>query len=508
MMEQYQYEPLPSPNSIRLIKFRPGENCNDDNLACTFIVVDTSDPPQYIALSYVWGDVLNTVPISIDGKAVHITQNLRDVLQHFSVTPALLWADALCINQQDISEKNQQVNMMATIYRKAANVTVWLGPDEHNDAPAIFEDIKTLIEWCGMIIEAGGQFGHFDEESGDLHWQLENRQNYVSALPKSIVNPNEEERARLERFYKLPWFLRTWTLQEVGLAADAVVHWGNLAMEWNPVGLTAMFLRKALLRKLGLTTKIERVYHIYTAFSPFIPMTTFIHIINNVRRFKATDPRDKVFALLSHPTAHTISMTTISLNWDAFKPALPMAFHFLPSFQEQFLVKTIAEERATSYTPPSELPPPLLQADYNKTVDEVYRDLALDLIDRTMSLEILTTVQHDPGSTVNLFTPSWVPRWDYFIDTPTLGLYNSTHVASANKDAILTPPPPEHSKYPYCSWDTHHKNSQSYRSPRILVLRLAITHRYRRTRFSSRSRPVGDEPYSQDLALKSQGRRP
>jgi hypothetical protein len=65
--------------------------------------------------------------------------------------------------------------MMLTIYRKAANVTVWLGPDEHNDAPAIFEDIKALIEGYGTIFEAGGQFGHFDEEIGDIYWQLENR---------------------------------------------------------------------------------------------------------------------------------------------------------------------------------------------------------------------------------------------------------------------------------------------------------------------------------------------
>lgn len=130
-----------------------------------------------------WGEASNTVPISIDGKVVHVTQNLKGALQFFSITPALLWADALCINQQDIPEKNQQVNMMATIYRKAANVTVWLGPDEHNDAPAVFEDIKALIEGCGRILDAGGQFGHFDEETGCLYWQVEKGQNYVSALP-------------------------------------------------------------------------------------------------------------------------------------------------------------------------------------------------------------------------------------------------------------------------------------------------------------------------------------
>lgn len=93
---------------------------------------------------------------------------------------------------------------MSTIYREAANVTVWLGPDEHNGAPATIEDIKALIEGCGTILEAGGQFGHFDEESGDIHWQLENGQNCVSALPKAIFDPDEDEKARLLRFFRLP----------------------------------------------------------------------------------------------------------------------------------------------------------------------------------------------------------------------------------------------------------------------------------------------------------------
>lgn len=92
--------------------------------------------------------------------------------------------------------------------------------------------------------------------------------------------------------------------------------------------------------------------------------------------------------------------------------------------------------------PPSELPPPPLKADYNKILEEVYHDVVLDHIDRTKSLEILTTAQHDPDDTCALFKPSCVSRWDYCIGTPTLGLYSSNHFASAHKDVTLTLPPP------------------------------------------------------------------
>jgi hypothetical protein len=96
-MEQYQYQPLPSPSSIRLIRFKPSEK--SDDISCSFVVIDTTNPPQYIALSYVWGDAMNTVPITVEGQVIQVTRNLRDALRIFSITPALVWADALCINQ-------------------------------------------------------------------------------------------------------------------------------------------------------------------------------------------------------------------------------------------------------------------------------------------------------------------------------------------------------------------------------------------------------------------------
>ena len=82
-----------------------------------------------------------------------------------------------------------------------------------------------------------------------------------------------------------------------------------------------------------------------------------------------------------------------------------------------------------------------MKADYSKTTDEVYLNLARDHVERTETLEILAAVQQDPTGVSDLFSPSWVPRWDYFVDTPTIGLYNSTHFASANRSAVVTASP-------------------------------------------------------------------
>lgn len=466
-MEQYQYKPLPSPTSIRLIKITSGKTSND--IVCSFVILDFADAstPNYTALSYVWGDPSKTVSIICEtDKVLQVTPNLRGALQKCCGTPTLWWIDAICINQQDMLERNQQVKLMATIYQRATVVRAWLGHDEDKDAPTVFKAFEEL-ETCLQIMHNGGDgIRHFDEEVGDLHAAFQSiKIGKVSSpaevtdsfetlpipwsttiqLPAGIFHPDEVEKARLERFFRLPYFSRTWVLQEVGLATNAILFWGNSSIEWSVIGLSTMFFKRhcrAHFDKLALSADVERLYHLYTTFSPFTPLATFLHVINNVRRYNATDPRDKVFAMLSHPTAHTISITKESLNWAGYQRVLPLAIEFLPNFHDQWAVKSIAERRDKSQSPLKQLPLSLIEVDYSKTTEEVYRDMVLDLIDRTKSLEILTAVQHNPENTSNLFTPSWVPRWDYFVNTPILGLYNGDHFASANKDAIVKPPPP------------------------------------------------------------------
>jgi len=39
----------------------------------------------------------------------------------------ILWVDAICINQDDPTERSQQVTLMRDIYRNASNILAWLG---------------------------------------------------------------------------------------------------------------------------------------------------------------------------------------------------------------------------------------------------------------------------------------------------------------------------------------------------------------------------------------------
>lgn len=87
------------------------------------------DDLKYTALSYVWGDPLDTTPVLVNGIERQITLNLESALRHIrkASCAVVLWVDALCINQEDEAEKNHQVEMMREIFSGAELVIAWLG---------------------------------------------------------------------------------------------------------------------------------------------------------------------------------------------------------------------------------------------------------------------------------------------------------------------------------------------------------------------------------------------
>lgn len=122
----YHHEPLSHQRSVRVLKLLP---CTTDKLSCQLIEVNLDSPPEYEALSYVWGAKTPGHYISCDGKSIQITQNCEAALMQLrdKNQPRLLWIDSICIDQTSTEELNQQVGLMGEIYGKATTVLVWLG---------------------------------------------------------------------------------------------------------------------------------------------------------------------------------------------------------------------------------------------------------------------------------------------------------------------------------------------------------------------------------------------
>lgn len=120
---KYTYSPLPTSNSIRLLCIKATESITGRiTISGTLISRHLSTShPEYSALSYSWGrnsdgDATLSYHILVDGKELPVTENLHSELRRLCFQreeSLVLWVDAICINQEDVDERNAQVAKMA-----------------------------------------------------------------------------------------------------------------------------------------------------------------------------------------------------------------------------------------------------------------------------------------------------------------------------------------------------------------------------------------------------------
>jgi hypothetical protein len=148
-MSEYHYSHL-SSSSIRLLRLLPSED-GLKHLRCELFEYplqnsDKSSHP-YEALSYVWGSENKPRTITVDGKILYITENLYAALLRLQdhLCSRVIWIDAICINQANIKEKQDQIPLMVDIFAKARRVVVWLGEAE-DDGDRALEEIRLIGE--------------------------------------------------------------------------------------------------------------------------------------------------------------------------------------------------------------------------------------------------------------------------------------------------------------------------------------------------------------------------
>lgn len=148
-MTPYRFSSLPlDSDKIRLLRLLPSDNeaaplhCE----LCNYSLQESSQRTHvYDALSYVWGDTHATLPIYVDKNRFNVTENLHAALLHLRdhSFERIIWVDAICINQKDKQEKEQQIRLMYKIYTYANCVIVWLG-EEANDSDQALEELRIV----------------------------------------------------------------------------------------------------------------------------------------------------------------------------------------------------------------------------------------------------------------------------------------------------------------------------------------------------------------------------
>ncbi|KAK4182560.1 heterokaryon incompatibility protein-domain-containing protein [Podospora australis] len=142
------YTPLnPLHSEIRLLVIHPGKDA--DPIHCSLQHTSLEEPRDFEALSYVWGSEENLKVVSVENFTFEVTINLHAALRRLRkpTESRSIWADAICINQQDIEEKNYQLPLVGRIYTEATNVVVWLGEKK---VSTVSELIPQLLIQCRL----------------------------------------------------------------------------------------------------------------------------------------------------------------------------------------------------------------------------------------------------------------------------------------------------------------------------------------------------------------------
>lgn len=264
------HEPLnTSENSFRLLDIHGVSPYG--LIQCTVRQYNRDDLDQpYYALSYEWGPKAPAGWILLNGKPFPVRKNLLLFLEYTASHPKTrknMWIDAICIDQDDIYEKNHQVRQMADIYRNAATVFAWLGLERRGEQEA-FALLKNV-----------------EANEGD-----------------AIARYQSEPSSVLMALFNRSYWTRAWIVQELALPQDVVLLCGKNSCLWDTVREECLSHTLCDDRPIELGDRMARaqtVFHIATLLQTGQRPLTLLNLLGKLGSGGiCADPHDKVYAVL------------------------------------------------------------------------------------------------------------------------------------------------------------------------------------------------------------------
>ncbi|KAG5811659.1 hypothetical protein H9Q74_004535 [Fusarium xylarioides] len=209
----FPYQPLKF-DELRLLLVKAGDT---DLIRIKLRTVKSRTSQRFWALSYVWGARENPATILLNDQPFSITRNLynalyqyrRHAFEEYDSDKAMLWVDAICINQNDPVEKSIQVPRMSEIYGQCERVLAWLGPVESGEESHFSRLAETLKHFQPPVRSVSEDLSEDDQIKAFME---SGRSEETAAFQVESV------RKTLRSIGHRPWFRRIWILQEAVLA--------------------------------------------------------------------------------------------------------------------------------------------------------------------------------------------------------------------------------------------------------------------------------------------------
>ena len=356
---KFIHHALTSDGGIRLVRILNAEYRSDIDqslvIRCEMQQFNPVDCPSYNALSYSWGPPPDSTPIIINGGVCRIRQNLFEFLRltrRESSISDYYWIDALCINQDDVDERNKAVRKMKDIYVKARRVIIWLGSGDET------------VEKSFCALDSITRAHDLDIFDSSVVPMVRHK-----PAPETIQSDSVELINLKKIILEHQYWSRGWILQEASTPpfANGVLSQTEVCLGKQRRLLEEFILAQELLdikdrpksQVYGL--RVKTPFRRLTALREFrkgdgrFPPIDLMTLLDNARACQVTDPHDKVYALLA-----------IAVDGKDF------------------------------------------EVDYSKSVVQTYQDIARAFILRDKNLNILGFAN---GRRKLDGLPSWTPDW-------------------------------------------------------------------------------------------------
>jgi hypothetical protein len=324
---------------------------------------------------------------------IPLTASLHEVLQNLrgikNINQKIFWADQICIDKHNTDERNKQVTFMGTVYRKAAQVVTYIGPETLNDRKGI-----SLIQTINDLWE---KIQH-------LHPSLD------ATEVQSIVERNlpEENDSSWDGFGSIifrAWSTRVWMIQENVVNENTIMVCGKIAFPLivPSTELHDIFgdhlperLKFALhncrdtdwgtLRILPLPSFGKLIFLRAWMNESRFSSVKLLDLLRIGCNFECRDPRDKVFALLG--------LASKDLE---------------------------------------------IEPDYNKSPGQVLTETTVRILQSSSDLDVLNYVSNNWKETK---LPSWVPDWSlpksrFLLNTTFTSNSELEHCAASNTTSTI-----------------------------------------------------------------------
>jgi hypothetical protein len=380
-VELYSRCRLADPKDIRLLRLFPAAEwaasagVEQPLVAQIFSGSLSEFKGKYESLSYVWGSeekpksiiILFVEPGNDSKEALmfdyNITENLwialtdlRSLFHHRDI-----WTDAICINQDDIPEKNVQVAQMRDVYTRSENTLAHLGPRfDGIDALVAFRDCHLTKYWFYARPMAPdhrdhGQYMLFRPEQGIVRvnqipgvlvmvlmfrvigffvlrwglgfvfpklwaqmiatgliaWEVRGtlqlmffKNKFFSHGKPEVIFTPEQIVYGMAEFFTRPWFRRIWIVQECVVSPHVRFMVGREQFDIGEVVLMLSDMRglKSVAADIGSAQIVafERMWMMRRSNGQATPsLSTFLFWAWSAGLGEeATNPRDRIFALI------------------------------------------------------------------------------------------------------------------------------------------------------------------------------------------------------------------